>query len=109
MYAANGRASIPPEHLLKALFLGHSECHFCERLEYDLLSMWFVDLNIKDRSFDHSVFSKGRQRLLDGDAAREFPAGHSGAGQGAAAAVGGAFKRGRHPAEGLGLGEPSQG
>ena len=77
MYAANGRASIPPEHLLKAcllmaLFSVRSERQFCERLEYDLLFKWFLDLNIMDHSFDHSVFAKNRQRLLDADAAREF-------------------------------------
>ena len=77
MYAANGRASIPPEHLLKAcllmaLFSVRSERQFCERLEYDLLFKWFLDLNIMDQSFDHSVFAKNRQRLLDADVAREF-------------------------------------
>ena len=49
-----------------------SERQFCERLEYDLLFKWFLDLNIMDRSFDHSVFAKNRQRLLDADVAREF-------------------------------------
>ena len=70
MYAQNGRASIPPEHLLKAgllmaLYSARSERQFCERLEYDLLFKWFLDLNIMDHSFDHSVFAKNRQRLLD--------------------------------------------
>ena len=77
IYAANGRASIPPEHLLKAcllmaLFTVRSERQFCERLEYDLLFKWFLDLNIMDHSFDHSVFAKNKQRLLDADVAREF-------------------------------------
>ena len=77
MYAANGRASIPPEHLLKAcllmaLFSVRSERQFCERLEHDLLFKWFLDLNIRDHSFDHSVFAKNRERLLDADVAREF-------------------------------------
>ena len=77
MYAPNGRASIPPEHLLKAgllmaLYSVRSERQFCERLEYDLLFKWFLDLNIMDHSFDHSVFAKNRQRLLDADVAREF-------------------------------------
>ena len=77
MYAQDGRASIPPEHLLKAcllmaLFSVRSERQFCERLEYDLLFKWFLDLNIMDHSFDHSVFAKNRQRLLDADVAREF-------------------------------------
>jgi transposase len=77
MYADHGRASIPPEHLLKAsllmaLYSVRSERQFCERLEYDLLFKWFLDLNITDRSFDHSMFAKNRQRLLDADVAREF-------------------------------------
>ena len=77
MYAADGRASTPPEHLLKAcllmaLFSVRSERQFCERLEYDLLFEWFLDLNIMDHSFDHSVFAKNRQRLLEADMAREF-------------------------------------
>ena len=41
-------------------------------MEYDLLFKWFLDLNIMDHSFDHSVFSKNKQRLLDADVAREF-------------------------------------
>ena len=77
MYAANGRASMPPEHLLKAcllmaLFSVRGERQFCERLEYDLLFKWFLDLNIMDSSFDHSVFAKNRRRLLDADVTREF-------------------------------------
>ncbi len=77
MYAQNGRASIPPEHLLKAcllmaLFSVRSKRQFCERLEYDLLFKWFLDLNIMDHGFDHSVFAKNKQRLLAADVAREF-------------------------------------
>ena len=78
MYAQNCRASIPREHLLKAcllmtLYSVRGERQFCERLEYDLLFKWFLDLNIMDHSFDHSVFAKNRQRwLLDADVAREF-------------------------------------
>ena len=52
MYAETGRRSIPPEHLLKAclliaLYSVRSERQFCERLHYDLLFKWFLDLNIK--------------------------------------------------------------
>ena len=77
MYADNGRASIPPEHLLKssllmALYSVRNERQFCERLEYDLLFKWFLDLNVMDHSFHHSVFSKNRQRRLDADLARDF-------------------------------------
>jgi transposase len=77
MYAPNGRKSIPPEHLLKAslliaLYSIRSERQFCERLQYDLLFKWFLDLNISDRAFDASTFSKNRQRLLDHQVAADF-------------------------------------
>jgi len=53
MYAKVGRPSIPPEHLLKgcllmALYTIRSDRQFCERLQYDLLFKWFLDLNIMD-------------------------------------------------------------
>lgn len=85
MYAEEGRPSIPPEHLLKgclliALFSVRSERQFCERLHYDLLFKWFLDLNILDPApsaslrtcFDHYVFSKNKDRLLEHQVAREF-------------------------------------
>ena len=77
MYATRGRPSIPPEHLLKAslliaLFSVRSERQFCERLRYDLLFKWFLDLNVADEPFDASTFSKNRARLLEVDAARAF-------------------------------------
>ena len=77
MYAETGRPSIPPEHLLKgclliALFSVRGERQFCERLQYDLLFKWFLDLNIMDAAFDHSVFSKNKDRLLEHDVARGF-------------------------------------
>ena len=49
-----------------------SERQFCERLRYDLLFKWFLDLNISDEPFDASTFSKNRERLLEVDAARAF-------------------------------------
>lgn len=77
MYAATGRPSIPPEHLLKgclliALYPVRSERQFCERLTYDLLFKWFLDLNIVDEAFDASTFSKNKERLLEHDVARQF-------------------------------------
>jgi transposase len=77
MYAAVGRPSIPPEHLLKglvliALYSIRSERQCCERLQYDLLFKWFLDLNIADPAFDPSTFSKNRERLLEHDAVRQF-------------------------------------
>ena len=77
MYARRGRPSIPPEHLLKAsllivLYSIRSERQFWERLRYDLLFKWFLDLNISDEPFDASSFSKNRERLLAADAAHAF-------------------------------------
>ena len=77
MYADLGRPSIPPEHLLKAclliaLYSIRSERRFCERLQYDLLFKWFLDLNIMDTAFDASSFSKNKERLLEHQVAREF-------------------------------------
>jgi len=69
MYAPLGRPSIAPEKLLRALLLQafytvRSERQLMERLEFDLLFRWFVGLGIDDRVWDHSVFSKNRDRLL---------------------------------------------
>ena len=77
MYAETGRPSIPPEHLLKAclliaLYSVRSERQFCERLQYDLLFKWFLDLNIIDPAFDASTFSKNKERLLEHEVARGF-------------------------------------
>lgn len=77
MYASSGRRSIPPETLLKATVLMamysiRSERAFCERLNYDLLFKWFLDMRIDQAAFDATTFSKNRQRLLDHDVADEF-------------------------------------
>jgi len=77
MYAASGRSSVPPEALLKstvlmAMYSIRSERAFCERLNYDLLFKWFLDMRIDQPAFDASTFSKNRQRLLDHDVADEF-------------------------------------
>ena len=77
MYATSGRSSVPPESLLKATILMamysiRSERAFCERLNYDLLFKWFLDLRIDQPAFDASTFSKNRQRLLDAKIADEF-------------------------------------
>ena len=70
MYAKVGRASVPPERLLKAsllisLYSVRSERAFCEELEYNLLFRWFLDMNLMERSFDPTVFTKNRRRLLE--------------------------------------------
>ena len=70
MYAEVGRPSIPPERLLKAslliaLYSVRSERAFCEDLDYNLLFRWFLGMNLMERSFDPTVFTKNRQRLLE--------------------------------------------
>ena len=70
MYSKVGRASVPPERLLKAsllisLYSVRSERAFCEELEYNLLFRWFLDMNLMERSFDPTVFTKNRQRLVE--------------------------------------------
>jgi transposase len=77
MYAAGGRRSVPPETLLKAtvlmaLYSIRSERAFCERLNYDLLFKWFLDMRIDEAAFDATTFTKNRQRLLDHEVADEF-------------------------------------
>jgi transposase len=77
MYAPLGRPSIPPEKLLRASLLQafysiRSERQLMERLEFDLLFRWFVGLGIDDAVWDHSVFSKNRDRLLEGEIAAKF-------------------------------------
>ena len=71
-YAVRGRPSIPPEQLLRALYLQifytiRSERQLVERIEYDLLFRWFVGLGIDETAWDHSTFSKNRDRLLNED------------------------------------------
>ena len=79
MYAPLGRPSIPPEKLLRASLLQafytiRSERQLMERLQFDLLYRWFVGLGIDDAVWDHSVFSKNRDRLLEGEIAAKFMA-----------------------------------
>ena len=77
LYSPIGRPSIPPEKLLRAMLLQafysiRSERLLMERLEYDLLFRWFVAIGVDDVAWDHSVFSKNRDRLLEGDIAAKF-------------------------------------
>ena len=77
LYAKTGRPSIAPEKLLRAMLLQafysiRSERLLMERLEYDLLFRWFVGIGVDDAVWDHSVFSKNRDRLLEGDIAAKF-------------------------------------
>ncbi|HEU4357318.1 MAG TPA: IS5 family transposase [Xanthobacteraceae bacterium] len=77
LYAVMGRPSIPPEKLLRAMLLQafysiRSERQLMERLEFDLLFRWFVGVGVDDAVWDHSTFSKNRDRLLEGDVAAKF-------------------------------------
>ena len=77
MYAEIGRPSIPPERLLKAsllisLYSVRSERFFCEQLEYNLLFRWFLDMSLLESSFDATVFTKNRDRLLDHQVGRKL-------------------------------------
>src|SRR6202790_3697150 len=77
LYAANGRPSIAPEKLLRALLLQvlytiRSERLLMEQLDYNLLFRWFVGLNMDDAVWVPTVFTKNRDRLLEGDIAAAF-------------------------------------
>src|SRR5258706_5411052 len=77
LYSANGRPSIAPEKLLRALLLQvlytvRSERLLMEQLDYNLLFRWFVGLNMDDAVWVPTVFSKNRDRLLEGDIAQAF-------------------------------------
>jgi transposase len=77
MYAAGGRASIPPEWLLKssllmALYSVRSERMFCEQLRYNMLFRWFLGMDMTEAPFDHSTFSKNRERLMKHEVSQEF-------------------------------------
>lgn len=77
LYSHTGRPSIPPEQLLRALLLQvfysiRSERQLMEQLDYNLLFRWFVGLSMDDPIWDVSVFTKNRDRLLQGDVAQAF-------------------------------------
>ena len=77
LYSGMGRPSVPPEKLLRAMLLQafysvRSERQLMERIEFDLLFRWFVGIGIDDRVWDHSSFTKNRDRLLEGEIAAKF-------------------------------------
>ena len=79
LYAKFGRPSIPPERWLRALLLQafysvRSELQLMERLDYNLLFRWFVGLSLDAAVWDETVFTKNRERLIEGDIARRFMA-----------------------------------
>jgi transposase len=77
LYAKTGRPSIPPERLLRGILLQifysvRSERLLMEQMSYNLLFRWFVGLEMDEPVWNHAVFSKNRERLLNQDVAREF-------------------------------------
>ena len=77
MYSDLGRPSIAPERLLRgsliqAFYTVRSERQLMEQLDYNLLFRWFVGLGIDDAVWDHSTYSKNRDRLLEADVAKKF-------------------------------------
>jgi transposase len=80
MYEADlkgGRPSIAPEKLMRAMLLQvlysvRSERQLVEQIQYNLLFRWFVGLAIEDAVWNHSVFSKNRDRLIEHDAVTEL-------------------------------------
>ena len=77
LYSSTGRPSIPPEMLIRALLLQafysvRSERQLMEQLDYNLLFRWFVGLGVDDPVWVSTVFSKNRDRRLDGDVAVQF-------------------------------------
>src|SRR5271168_3079880 len=77
LYADSGRPSVAPEYILRALLLQvfysiRSEGLLVEQIDYNLLFRWFVGLGMDDAVWEHSVFSKNRDRLLTSDVAQRF-------------------------------------
>jgi transposase len=77
MYSKTGRPSIPPEKILRALLLQvfysiRSERRLVEELDYNMLYRWFVGLSMDEPIWDHSTFSKNRDRLIQSDTATGF-------------------------------------
>jgi transposase len=77
MYADSGRDSIPPEQLLRGLILQslyglRSERLLCEQLGYNLLFRWFVGLDVERKPWDHSTYTKNRDRLIEHEVVREL-------------------------------------
>ncbi len=77
MYAKTGRPSIAPEKLLRAqlvqmLYSIRSERLLMEEIDYSMLFRWFIGMNLDEPVWDVTVFTKNRNRLLEGDVAREF-------------------------------------
>lgn len=77
VYAEGGRESVAPERLVRALVLQvlysiRSERLLVEQLDYNLLFRWFVGLSMDERVWDHSTFTKNRDRLIEAGVARKL-------------------------------------
>ncbi len=77
LYSDMGRRSIAPEYVLRALLLQvlfsvRSERQLVEQIDYNLLFRWFVGLGMDDAMWNHAVFSKNRDRLLNAEVAQRF-------------------------------------
>ena len=77
IYADTGRDSIAPEKLLRAallqvLYSVRSERQLMEQMHYNLLFRWFVGIALDEGVWDHSVFAKNRDRLLDHEVVETF-------------------------------------
>jgi transposase len=77
LYATTGRSSVPPERLMRAVLLEmfysvRSESRLMEQLDYNLLFRWFVGLEMDEPVWNHAVFSKNRDRLLNQEMAHKF-------------------------------------
>jgi hypothetical protein len=94
--------------VLMAMYSIRSERAFCERLNYDLLFKWFLDMRIDQPAFDATTFSKNRQRLLEHEVADEFFAAVVRSGEAAPLHVVGALLRRRHVVEGVGVAQELQ-
>jgi transposase len=113
LYSGLGRPSIAPEMLLRAMLLQafysvRSERQLMERLEFDLLFRWFVGLGMDDPVWDHSTFSKNRDRLLDGEIAAKFLSAVLGSAPGQTVAVERSLLGGWHVDRGVGIDEELQ-
>lgn len=77
VYESSGRPSVPPEQLLKGCILQimygvRSERQLCEQIEYNMLYRWFLGMGLDESAWDHSVYTRNRDRLLNREIARQF-------------------------------------
>jgi transposase len=77
VYESSGRPSVPPEQLLKGCILQimyglRSERQLCEQIEFNMLYRWFLGMGLDEMAWDHSVYTRNRDRLLTSEIARQF-------------------------------------